>query len=471
MTKYFSLSLSLSLSIVCLHAQENMVSNSSFEKFVICPTDKGQISRASNWDSATNGTPDYYNACSSDPLSPTSLPTHSQYFTKHPRTGDAIVGIHTNFFPSHNDNKEYITSPLKNKLEPKKLYFVEFYVSPKDSVPNFSIPCFIDKLGVSLSIDFEKTTLTAGQTLRKLLYVGNEDKILDNTKEWTRITGCVSGNGEKYLTIGSFFTNEETLIRPDCSNSFFNNAYYYIDDVGVYEFDIVPDTLVLCDGEIATLGKSFLDANYLWNTSSQDSTIIVDKAGLYVVNVEVAGCTLSDTTIVVDENAITSFFPTDTTICTDRELTLQMPHYSTYKWSTGATGTQVTIADAGTYTLEIENKCGNWMQGFVLDIEECDCLILSPNIFSPNGDNINDEIVFHIDCQFNYIVNSLKVFDRWGNMVHSTSSSSEKLVIWNGKHNGVPVKAGVYVWVLEYTYSENDNDITTTKVGDVTVIR
>ena len=49
--------------------------------------------------------------------------------------------------------------------------------------------------------------------------------------------------GEKFITIGNFYTNHFTF-SDDCSGT---QAYYYIDDVGVYKSECgnVHDTLVI----------------------------------------------------------------------------------------------------------------------------------------------------------------------------------------------------------------------------------
>ena len=71
-----------------------------------------------------------------------------------------------------------------------------------------------------------------------------------------------------------------------------------------------------------------------------------------------------------------------------------------------------------------------------------------PNVFTPNGDGINDLFVpltpieegdFHID-----------IFSRWGIVVFSTSNPN---IMWNGtiNGNGNECSEGVYFYVYSFT--------------------
>lgn len=73
------------------------------------------------------------------------------------------------------------------------------------------------------------------------------------------------------------------------------------------------------------------------------------------------------------------------------------------------------------------------------------CYIAVPTAFTPNGDGLND---------FLYPLNaykatnlSFKVFNRLGQLVFSTTNWTDR---WDGRVNGQPQPAGVYVWTLKY---------------------
>jgi len=67
-----------------------------------------------------------------------------------------------------------------------------------------------------------------------------------------------------------------------------------------------------------------------------------------------------------------------------------------------------------------------------------------PNVFTPNGDNVNDLfIVYGLSDQW-----TLSIYDRWGTLVYATEKVSE--TGWDG-HNilGFEVVTGVYFYILE----------------------
>lgn len=88
-----------------------------------------------------------------------------------------------------------------------------------------------------------------------------------------------------------------------------------------------------------------------------------------------------------------------------------------------------------------------------------------PNIFSPNGDGQNE--IWHIfyDATKGHI-ESLEVFERWGNMVHRGSQLDD--LDWNGIFRGQLLSQGVYTYKLLFQPNEGS---TLTMWGDVTLLR
>ncbi|MEX1188366.1 MAG: gliding motility-associated C-terminal domain-containing protein [Bacteroidia bacterium] len=73
------------------------------------------------------------------------------------------------------------------------------------------------------------------------------------------------------------------------------------------------------------------------------------------------------------------------------------------------------------------------------------------NVFSPNGDGINDELKLPNSGLLEF---SLKVFSRWGNEVYNSQFSK---LSWDGRDSsGNLVPAGTYFYLLEAKSSSND---------------
>jgi gliding motility-associated-like protein len=123
---------------------------------------------------------------------------------------------------------------------------------------------------------------------------------------------------------------------------------------------------------------------------------------------------------------------------------------SSYQWSPINTLNNPSIADP------IASPLTNTLyQVSVLGFDGCSATasvnikvyrkLKMPTAFTPNGDGRND--IFQVPPFLQLTVIRFSVYDRFGARVFSTTNSSEG---WNGRFNGRPQPAGVYVWQLEY---------------------
>ncbi|MEO6131141.1 MAG: gliding motility-associated C-terminal domain-containing protein, partial [Saprospiraceae bacterium] len=95
--------------------------------------------------------------------------------------------------------------------------------------------------------------------------------------------------------------------------------------------------------------------------------------------------------------------------------------------------------------------------------------IYVPNIFSPNGDNINDHLIISTGLDVEEI-SSLIIFDRWGNMVFSAHrfQANDPDVAWDGTLSGRPLNSAVFAYRLIATLKDGTQMM---KMGDVTLLR
>ncbi|HWB24603.1 MAG TPA: PKD domain-containing protein [Chitinophagaceae bacterium] len=89
-------------------------------------------------------------------------------------------------------------------------------------------------------------------------------------------------------------------------------------------------------------------------------------------------------------------------------------------------------------------------------------LVDVPNAFTPNGDNINDEI--HVKG-FGISKMNWKIFNRWGTLIFESTSPD---IGWNGYYKGVLQAQDVYTYVLDVVFFDGKRY---QKKGDITLLR
>ncbi|HRF37282.1 MAG TPA: gliding motility-associated C-terminal domain-containing protein, partial [Saprospiraceae bacterium] len=93
--------------------------------------------------------------------------------------------------------------------------------------------------------------------------------------------------------------------------------------------------------------------------------------------------------------------------------------------------------------------------------------IAFPNVFTPNGDDLND-LFRPLPTQVSgvLIIEDFKIYNRWGQVVYNGKSNDN--IGWNGEHNGSPAPIDVYVYRVKLRYPEGP---LFEKSGDLTLIR
>lgn len=135
-------------------------------------------------------------------------------------------------------------------------------------------------------------------------------------------------------------------------------------------------------------------------------------------------------------------------------------------WNNSATSQEIDSLAAGNYIVIVTDSlgCSN-TQNYNVLASGIDCyepVIYVPNIFSPNGDGINDILYVHgrgIKSM------SFIVYDRWGEKVFSTTDNTKG---WDGTFRGKPMDSAVYMYYLKATLN-NDEEIKTK--GSITIVR
>ncbi|HRW90088.1 MAG TPA: PKD domain-containing protein [Flavobacteriales bacterium] len=229
--------------------------------------------------------------------------------------------------------------------------------------------------------------------------------------------------------------------------------------------DLGPDT-TLCAGDQLLLGPVPSSGSITWtlnDTIAQGSgtTLVVMESGSYSVQVtDSSGCMGSDTVVVLftGVEAVVQSAVNDG-VCAGGTWTFQAADGATaYEWSFGdgntATGPSVAhqYSTTGTYQVQLVVSEGLCSDTVLLEVEGIpgpgsnDVDVVFPNVFSPNGDGIND-VFTALGSPGDLACFTLHIYDRWGLQLFEGSGAGAP---WDGRsQSGGAVPDGVYYYVAE----------------------
>lgn len=130
---------------------------------------------------------------------------------------------------------------------------------------------------------------------------------------------------------------------------------------------------------------------------------------------------------------------------------------------------QVDPTSTTTYQVLVTNENGCTATDEVTIRVIKDRPVFIPNVFSPNNDGSNDGFTIFSGPGLERI-EKLQIFSRWGELVFEANNifPNDEGVGWDGQFNGEPVNPGVFVYLAQLRFV--DEEIVEVK-GDVTLIR
>ncbi len=336
-------------------------------------------------------------------------------------------------------------------------------------------------------------------TLDNLMTAGFTDKpdsFLCQGKD-VAFTNLSSGTSLKYLwSFGDGFT--DNAANP--LHTYYNTGIYKIQMVvanyvpcydtvtkymavdSVSFISVQATDTVLCGGHNVTFTGIYALSglrDVIW-TFSDGTTIenknqviqAFDNAGFFPVTVKAFYRACPDTSaslnVRIYGNPEIDLGP-DTTICLGSgAITLidkinENNKHARWLWNTGETTPSINVVQPGDYYVTVSvYGCPATDTVVVLN----DCYMNIPNIFSPNGDGVNDYFFPRGMLTRGLITFKMDIFNRWGQQIFSTNSLDGRG--WDGKFNYVPQPEGVFVYRIEATFKDGQIEKHT---GNVTLIR
>lgn len=216
----------------------------------------------------------------------------------------------------------------------------------------------------------------------------------------------------------------------------------------------------IADGAInSTLNGGIGPFDYLWSNGDTTANVAGLLAGTYDLLITGANnCTqTASATIMNGDSLLASFTATPDSGLYPLDVSVLNDSYNgiSYEWdfgngitSTDVNPPSVTYDSGGVYTISL----------VITDITGCtdtatyqvnvigQGVLIVPNIFTPNGDGVND--LFHITAQF-ISTYEIVIFNRWGNKIAEYDFLQSG---WDGRTQaGVEAVEGVYYYIIHAT--------------------
>ncbi|MBX3102806.1 MAG: gliding motility-associated C-terminal domain-containing protein, partial [Bacteroidetes bacterium] len=113
------------------------------------------------------------------------------------------------------------------------------------------------------------------------------------------------------------------------------------------------------------------------------------------------------------------------------------------QWADGSTALSRHNLSYGPYQLTLTDTLGcQTVYPISLGAHDCCRYFDIPNVFTPNGDGVNDFLQVRTYCIDRF---ELQIFSRWGQLVYTTQNEDKP---WRGNYQNEPAPEGVYFAVL-----------------------
>ncbi len=410
----------------------------------------------------------------------------------------ASVVFYTSYFLGESTSLfRNLSGFLSDPLQKDSLYYFSAHYAQQYNRTHTS-----DQLQVVLSSD------TTGHTD---LYIQPEDfpghhtifrtdtgEYILNYGEWKQWEGCFQARGgERFLHFfgGALYEDPESLYEvPDSIYREFEPEYYntnviwdnsfvlWIDAVVIERLPsrIPPVSLTFCPYECRRLETGDLpdDPRFrnaekaVWSDGIEGVERLFADTGSYVLSLHTS-CGVIDVEFEIllvpcssaPERYVQEFCASEPLLFDPEHLpdSLFRQGYEIH-WADGQIGLDRQFSQAGIYDAWLQDECSSIPIEIEVKTVDCDYTLYFPNVFSPNGDGINDVWEYYAE---NVEVLKVQIFDRQGALVFESKQNN---VFWNGRRGNreQTVPNGVYAFIFKYRDRRGQEK---TEMGSITIVR
>ncbi|MCC6688805.1 MAG: gliding motility-associated C-terminal domain-containing protein [Saprospiraceae bacterium] len=207
-------------------------------------------------------------------------------------------------------------------------------------------------------------------------------------------------------------------------------------------------------------------------------------SGLYTISIEdAAGCT-KDTTVEIfsaltggislGKDTIINF---GDSVFIEPNLKFPVSELASVKWSSlgyiscdTCLNTYLKPFIPTKYFLEVQTKAGCYYKADIIVTVNRDVKYFVPNIFSPNGDGVNDWVEISLGPDI-VSMQEFSLFDRWGEQIYKLNNVTNDgipIKSWDGLFKGSKVNSGVFVYMMKLVLVDGTIEFVT---GELTLVK
>jgi gliding motility-associated-like protein len=242
------------------------------------------------------------------------------------------------------------------------------------------------------------------------------------------------------------------------------------------------DNLSICRGDSVVL-QSDSGQSFSWNQTKSMSNEFISKPLVYPNKSTTYVSSYIDAN---DCNHLDSFFvsvlpvpdlmvlESTIDICLDDTVQLEALGAKSYEWSP-----EINISDKWvsspwvfpevktTYVVHSRLNTGcETYDSVTVNPFQCNCTYYVPNAITANGDGLNEDFTLISDCHI--LDYHMSIYNRWGEKLFESIDQNDR---WDGRYQSDLVQIGVYVYVINLTFiNENADSERTNTSGIVHVI-
>ena len=310
------------------------------------------------------------------------------------------------------------------------------------------------------------TVIGICDTLTDTLLIQYDDSIIFNLGPDTTVCGGaaflldpqIQGDANYSWSTGDS-TDSIVVIESGIYSLTAGNACGQMIDSVEVKFKPIPspillpaDTINCFDNEILLTTPGLDSTTYIWSDSSSKKNYRVDTTEtVWLAAFNECGSTI-DTINIIFNGEIISELGDDTTICDLDTIVLNaFSPGAAYLWSTGDTiDTILSAQQSQLYVVTVTQGFCQTIESKRIDLSNVlcpgiDCSLNVSNVFTPNGDGVNDRWHVTSDCKIQTF--GLSIYNRWGQLVHFSPNAAFG---WDGTVAGVPASEGVYYYELRF---------------------